>query len=418
MGRGALLVFATPEYIRNGDVEHEYRQDSNFFYLTGLDEPQSALLITAGPEPKFILFVRPRDKAREIWDGPRVGVEGAKELGADETYPISELEQRLPELLASHEHLYFRLGLSEQQDAQVIRALGKCRRMAPRGDGPPSHLIDASTVINPLRFKKTETELTAMRRAIEVTGEAHRAAMAVARAGRYEYELEAELRLVFRRAGSQRPAYAPIVGSGPNATILHHIRNDRQMLDGELVLIDAGCEFDYMASDITRTFPVSGKFSDAQRKLYDVVLAAQHASFEAIRSGVTLKDIHAAAVAVIALGLVDLGLIEGPLEAAIEKERYKRFFMHRTGHYLGMDVHDVGPRFAAGEPPALEVGAVITVEPGIYVAVDDETVPEAYRGIGIRIEDDVLVTDGGYENLSAHIPSRAEDIEALVGVGN
>ncbi len=418
MGSGALLIFATPEFIRNGDVEHEYRQDSNFHYLTGLEEPQSALLLTAGETPEFILFVRPRDEAREIWDGPRIGVEGAKGLGADQTFPIDELDQRLPELLAPHDRLYYRLGIQEEYDMRVIRALRKTYRAAPRGNGPPMHVVNAGTVINPLRFRKTAPELEAMRRAITVTGEAHRAAMAITRDGSYEYELEAELRRVFRRSGSQRAAYAPIVGSGPNATILHHIRNDRRMTNGELVLIDAGCEYDYIASDITRTFPVSGKFSGAQRQVYDVVLRAQKAAFSATRAGVTLKDIHDASVAVIAEGLVELNLIDGPVEQAIEEGRYKKYFMHRTGHFLGMDVHDVGLPFVAGEPPALVPGAVITVEPGIYIAQKDDSVPEAFRGIGIRIEDDVLVTDDGYDNLSAAIPTDPEEVEALVGTAN
>ncbi len=415
MTDGVLVLAAADEFIRNSDVEHAYRQDSDFYYLTGLAEPQCLLVMTTGESPKTILFVRPRDKERETWDGPRVGIEGAvAQLGADEAHPIGELAARLPALLSGHHRLYYGFGVHAYADAKLVDALVKARGLGRRGKPWPTQLVDTSTLLHGLRWRKAPEEISAMRRAIEITGEGHRRAMRMAAPGKYEYELEAELRHAFRAAGCERSAYEPIVGSGPNATILHHIRNDRQLQDGELVLIDAGCEYDYYASDITRTFPVSGHFSDSQRRIYEIVLEAQHAAFDAIRPGVTLDDVHDAAVRRIAQGLIELKFIEGPLEVAVEEKRYKRYYMHSTGHYLGMDVHDVGVFGVDGKPPALEPGVVITVEPGIYVSPDDDTVAAEYRGIGVRIEDDALVTHDGIENLSAAIPTAPAEVERWV----
>ncbi len=412
MGQGALVLFSAPEFIRNGDVHHEYRQDSDFFYLTGLDEPQSALVIIAGANPKFVLFVRERDEAREIWDGPRTGTVGAREVfGADESHCIDELAKLLPRLISGHSRLYHRFAVVDAHDGVVMAALREAR-VRHRRELQPTEMIDAGAVLHPMRWRKSESELTSLRRAIEITGDAHLAAMRAAPRSSYEYELEAELRRVFRAAGSERSAYAPIVGSGPNATILHHIRNDRKIEDGDLVLIDAGCEYEYCAADITRTFPANGKFTDAQRRIYDLVLRAQHAAFDAIKPGATLDDVHAASLHTITEGLIELGFIEGPLELALSEARYAKYFMHRTGHYLGMDVHDVAP--VTGKPATFAPGVVITVEPGVYVPNNDDTVPAEYRGIGVRIEDDALVTDHGYENLSKAIPTDASEIETLM----
>jgi Xaa-Pro aminopeptidase len=415
MGEGVLVLFGAPEFIRNNDVTHEYRQDSDFYYLTGLEEQECVLVLVAGESESFTLFVRPRNKEREIWDGVRTGVEGAvSKFGATAAYPIEELGKRLPELLKGHERLFYRFGVHSEQDSRLIAALGRCRALARRTGRAPTQLIDSATVLHEMRLRKQPEELQLMRRAIEITGRAHLAAMRAARPGCYEYELEAELTRVFRQSGSARAAYKSIVGSGPNATILHHVLNDRRTCDGDLVLIDAGCELDYYASDITRVFPVNGRFTPEQRVIYEIVLGAQRAAFEAILPGATLDDVHAASLRHITLGLIEHGLIRGPLELALSEERYKPFFMHRTSHFLGMDVHDVANEYAHAGALALEPSMVITVEPGVYIAVDNADVPPAFRGIGIRIEDDVLVTVDGYENLSQGIPKSIAEIEALM----
>jgi Xaa-Pro aminopeptidase len=415
MEHGVLVLFAAPEFIRNNDVHHPYRQDSDFFYLSGLDEPESVLVLTVGEQRSLTLFVRTRNKDREIWDGPRAGVEGAAtRFGADHAYPIEELAKRLPELLKGHERLYYRFGTHAEHDSCLIAALVRARAISRRSGGAPTQIIDTSAVLHEQRRRKGPDEIAKMRRAVEITREAHLAAMRRARPGCYEYELEAELNAVFRGRGGERAAYSSIVGSGPNATILHHVKNDRQMRDGELVLIDAGCEFEYYAADITRVFPVSGTFTPEQRHIYDIVLGAQQAAMDVIRPGVSQDDVHAASLRHITTKLIDAGFIDGPLELALSEGRFKPFFMHSTGHYLGMDVHDVGSEKMNDKARPLEAGVVITVEPGIYIAVDNEKVPEAYRGIGVRIEDDVLVTADGYENLSASIPKSAHEIEALM----
>jgi Xaa-Pro aminopeptidase len=414
IGEGVLLMFAAPEFIRNGDVEHDYRQDSDFYYLTGLDEPSAALVIVGGATPRFLLFLRERDKEREVWDGPRAGLDGATSLfGADEAFPIAELPKRLPQLLSGHRSLFYRFGVHTAHDLCAIDALKAARRVR-RPAGAPAHLVDSGELLHRMRWRKAPEEIAHMRRAIEITGEAHLKAMRACQPGRYEYELEAELRHVFRKAGCRRAAYSPIVGSGPNTTILHHIKNDRQIGDGDLVLIDAGCEFEYTAADVTRTFPANGKFTRAQRQVYEVVLAAQRAAFDKIAPGASLEAVHQASLHTITRGLIDLGFIQAPFDEAIEKEHYKPFFMHRTGHYLGMDVHDVAPQSWSDEPMPMEASVVITVEPGIYIAADEARVPAEFRGVGVRIEDDVLVTEHGFENLSVAIPTGAVEIEALM----
>jgi len=408
---GVLVIPSAPLAIRNNDVEHEYRQDSDFFYLTGFDEPESVLVLNSqSPEP-FTLFVRPRDPEREVWDGVRAGIDGAvSEFGADNAFVIGELAQKFPDVIQNTERVFYRLGKNRAFDDTLLSALDRVRARARLGVTCPTSIVDAATVVHEARLKKSQRELDAMQRAIDITRDAHVEAMAKAAPGMYEYEVEAILRGIFRRFGSERPAYAPIVGSGPNATVLHYHKNDRKMQAGDLLLIDAGCEYDYYAADVTRTFPVSGTFTPAQRALYQLVLDAQLASIEVTRAGRTLDDVHAASVEVITRGLVELGIIEGPVETAISELRYKPFYMHKTSHYLGMDVHDVGAYFVAGKPRQLEPSMVITVEPGIYVAHGAQ-VPEQYRGIGIRIEDDVLVTETGREVLSAAIPKSIEDVQ-------
>ncbi|MCW5790852.1 MAG: aminopeptidase P N-terminal domain-containing protein [Polyangiaceae bacterium] len=411
MGSGVLVIPAAPVAIRNHDVEHEYRQDSDFYYLTGFEEPESVLVLSSEAPEAMTLFLRERDPEREVWDGARAGLEGARETyGADRAFAIGQLDEELPRLFEV-DRVFYAFGRDPQFEARFFAALGAARRRAKTGARFPTEIIDPGKVLHRLRLLKSGEELQLMTRAIDITREAHVRAMAEAAPGKYEYEIDAVLSQVFRRRGSPRPAYGSIVGSGPNATVLHYRSNNRQMQDGELLLIDAGCEYEYYASDITRTFPVNGSFSEPQRAIYEVVLEAQLASIRAVRPGATLDDVHRASVEVITRGLVQLGLIEGPVSEAIEELRYRPYYMHKTSHYLGMDVHDVGPYFEGGKPRPLQAGVVITVEPGIYIA-EESAAPEAYRGIGVRIEDDVLVTDQGHRVLSAAIPKTVADVEA------
>jgi Xaa-Pro aminopeptidase len=415
MGPGVAILPSAPVAIRNNDVTHEYRQDSDFFYLTGFDEPESVLVLTTEhAEHRTVVFVRKRDKEREIWDGARAGVDGAKELlGADAAFPIEELEQRLPDYLGDVRRLHYRLAVNPQFDQVVFRALDAVRRKVRTGVLAPSEIVDLTRDLHELRLRKSAAELDTMARAVAITAEAHAAAMHIARPGRHEYEVEAEILRVFRAHGSERPAYGSIVGSGPNATVLHYRKNDRGMQEGDLLLIDAGAELGYYASDVTRTFPVSGRFSAEQRAIYDLVLDAQHAAIDAVKPGVPYMAVHDRAVEVLTQGLIRLGLIQGPVPEAIEQGRYKAYYMHRTSHWLGMDVHDVGDYFANKQPRLLEPGMVLTVEPGLYIGLDAPA-EARFRGIGVRIEDDIAVTETGYRNLTAEIPKRAEELERIL----
>ena len=409
---GLLIVPSAPVAIRNNDVEHEYRQDSDLYYLTGFDEPESVLLLNPTSEQPFVLFVRARDPDREVWDGARAGVEGAvREFGADAAFPRTELAGKLPELMRNVPRLYYALGKDRAFDDLVLAALAETRRRAKRGGCWPTEIVDPATVLHEQRLIKSEREIELMQRAADITREAHVKAMAACRPGLYEYEIEGLLRRVFRERGAERPAYEPIVGSGPNATVLHYRRSRRLMQDGDLLLIDAGCEYEYYAADVTRTFPVNGRFTPAQRAIYEIVLRAQLASIEATKPGATLDEIHQAGLSIITEGLVEHGLVEGPLSAALEEQRYKPFFMHRTSHYLGMDVHDVGAYYDGDKPRPLAPGMVITVEPGIYIAEGAAKVPDEFRGIGIRIEDDVVVTADGHRVLTEDVPKSVAAIE-------
>lgn len=415
---GVLVLFAAPETIRNNDVHHDYRQDSDFFYLTGFDEPGAALVLSGKEPAELTMFVQPKDKLRETWDGPRLGADAAKEhFGASRVFPFSKLEDELPKLLTGHRRVYCRFGERDDDERRILTALRHARRVARRTNIAPSEFVDTSVLIHEMRRRKSSAELVLMRRAASITEEGHRMAMRLAKPGVNEYEIEALLLRAFRERGAERQAYRPIVGSGANATILHYIKNDRVMQDGELLLIDAGCEYTYYAADVTRTFPVNGKFSPAQRAIYEIVLRAQEEAIAAVRPGVTFDDLHAVSLRVITAGLIELGLVSGPFEVALAEERYKPFFMHSTGHYLGMDVHDVGTYSLDGRPRPFEPGVVLTVEPGIYVARDNEDVPQEFRGIGVRIEDDILVTENGGENLTASIPKSIDDVEAAVNDG-
>jgi Xaa-Pro aminopeptidase len=409
---GAILLFSAPFALRNNDVEHEWRQHSDFHFLTGFDEPDSVAVIRSAPDPRFVLFVRPRDPEREVWDGPRSGLEGAKsEFGADEAFPIAELASKLPGLLENLDTVCYELGQEREHDDKVLAAIDNLRRRARRGVGYPRTIVDPAGVLHELRLKKGPEELAIMARAAEITEQGHREVMAGTRPGMYEYEAEALLRAAFRRNGSERHAYPPIVASGSNSTILHYRKNDRRMLDGDLLLVDAGSEYGYYASDVTRTFPVNGRFTAAQRAVYEIVLAAELDAIRATRTGATVDDVHRVAVRTVTQGLIDLGIVSGPLEKALEEERFKPWFMHRTSHWLGMDVHDVGGYHVRGVPRPLEAGMVLTVEPGLYFAAGDERVPKEFRGIGVRIEDDVVVTESAPLVLTESIPKRIDDVE-------
>jgi Xaa-Pro aminopeptidase len=420
IGPGSVAVLASaPVHIRNNDVEHPYRQDSDFFYLTGLDEPESlAILSNVHGQHRFVLFVRPRDPERETWDGPRVGVEAAPaRLGCDAAFTNAERAEKLPGYLENATTLHHSLGRDPHADAQILRARDLVRRRARLGVLYPATIVDLSVTVHAMRLFKSKDEIATMRRAAEITREAHAAAMRVAKPGAFEYEVEAEMLRCYRRHGAERPAYESIVGSGINATILHYRKNDRRLEEGDLLLIDAGAELEYYASDVTRTFPVSGKFTPAQRRIYDAVLKAQELTIAATRTGATLESLHRITLRSITESLVALGLVEGPLDHAIEKELFKPFYMHRTSHWLGMDVHDVGSYFVEGEPKptprVLEPGQVLTIEPGIYVGATAKA-PDEYKGIGVRIEDDVLVTSDGPDVLTRGIPKQPDELEKIL----
>ncbi|MBV9927675.1 MAG: Xaa-Pro aminopeptidase [Acidobacteria bacterium] len=410
------IIPAAREVTRSHDTEYRFRQDSDFYYLTGFREPDALAVVAPGREKPFTLFVRPRDREKETWNGRRAGVEGAKErFGADEALPVEEFDAKLVELLDGAGTLYYRLGGSNPElDQTVIRQLARMRAMGWRKVRPPQTIIDPATLIHEMRLFKSEEEIKLMRRSADIAAEAHREAMASARPGMKEYELDALIEYVFRRRGSAAPAYNSIVGSGANATILHYVDNDAELKDGDLLLIDAGAEYEGFASDITRTFPVNGKFTDAQRDIYRLVLDCQEECIRMVRPGVTLDEMHQRSVEILTEGMVRLGLLKGEAPKLIEEEAYKKFYMHRLSHYLGMDVHDAGAYHVDGQPRAVEPGVVITVEPGLYIAEDAEDIPDRYRGIGVRIEDDVLVTPEGFDVLTDKAPKQIEEIEALM----
>jgi Xaa-Pro aminopeptidase len=410
---GVAIVPAAPISIRNNDVEHEYRQDSDLYYLTGFDEPESLLILsTVHPDHRAVLFVRPRDPEREVWDGARAGVEGAKvRCGVDATFAIEELNDKLHEYLMGARHLYYELGKRKHMDARVLAAVARARGKGRSPKPWPTVIHHPEPLWHEMRLHKEVVELDDMRKAAAISAEAHLGAMALAEPGKHEYEIEAHLRHVFRQSGSERPAYTPIVGSGPNATVLHYHANNRRLGDGDLLLIDAGCEYGYYAADLTRTFPVNGRFSAAQRRIYEIVLEAQNDAIEQAKPGATIEQIHGAALRALVKGMIGVGLLKGDLDKIIEDESYKRYYMHRTSHWLGMDVHDVGAYFVDGAPRKLAPSMVLTIEPGIYVALEDDQAPEEYRGIGVRIEDDVLITETGNEVLTLAVPKSAAEVE-------
>lgn len=418
---GATAVFASaPMALMHNDVEHPFRQDSDFYYLTGFNEPGAiAVLCPHHEEHRFVLFVRPKDRQAEIWSGRRAGVEAAKaRYGADQVYSIEELDQQLPKYLEKAERLYYHFGPDESLNGRMLRYWRRLlATYTKRGTGPVA-IEDAHLLLQGLRRVKSAEEITLLRQAIAISAKAHNHAREIARPGRYEYEIQAEIEHLFRLEGAMGPAYPSIVASGSNACILHYIENNRQMQHGDLLLIDAGCAYEYYNADITRTFPVDGRFSAEQRILYELVLAAQLAAIEQVQPGHGFNQFHDAATRIITEGLVELGLLSGEVDTLIEQKQHKAFFMHGTGHFLGLDVHDAGVlRNPDKSWKPFEPGNVVTVEPGIYISPDytpasgQPAVDDRWRGIGIRIEDDVLVTASGHEVLTAAVPKALSQME-------
>ncbi|MBX2807930.1 MAG: Xaa-Pro aminopeptidase [Cellvibrionaceae bacterium] len=411
----AILPSAT-EKIRNRDVAYPFRQDSDFYYLSGFVEPEAVLVLIPGREHgETILFCRERDRAREIWDGYRAGPEGAcRRYQADDAFPIGDIDDILPGLIEGKERVYYAMGRDQVFDQQVMAWVNAIRAMVRSGATPPGEFLNLDHLLHDQRLFKSAAEARIMRRAATISADAHTHAMQICQPGMFEYELEAELLHRFVSAGARAPAYNSIVGSGHNSCILHYVDNARQMKAGDLVLIDAGCELQHYASDITRTFPVGGKFSAEQKIIYQIVLDAQLAAISAVKAGNHWNDPHEISVAIITQGLLDQGLLKGDFTRLINEQAYKKFYMHRIGHWLGMDVHDVGDYKIDGQWRVLEPGMVMTVEPGIYIAPDDTSVAKKWRGIGVRIEDDVLVTKSGREVLSANAPKTIKDIEKIM----
>jgi len=457
VGSGGLVIIpASTETIRNDDVHHEFRQDSNFVYLTGFEEPDAVAVLAPGnPEGEYILFVRPRDPEMEAWTGYRVGVEGARDrYGADVAHEIDTLDEVLPRLMLGRSVLWYRTG-NPTHDARVMALLEKARSYRERyGKSAPEAIRDVSGLLGEMRLQKSEEEIDSMRAACLLSAEGHREAMRFARSGLHEYQVQAAMEYVWREGGSPRNGYPSIVASGPNACVLHYVENDREIEDGDLILIDAAAEIDYYSSDITRTFPADGRFTAPQRALYDVVLTAQRAVIAEVRPGVAWRSLQDTAVRVLTDGLIDLGLLPRAAEESLAMHHYRQYFFHGLGHWLGLDVHDRGAYRVDGDSRPLQPGMVFTVEPGLYLdaakpkrsfalleydldawteerilnggaarkrqeKVLEEAeqveleVPEEFVGLGVRIEDDILVVDGGHENLTSHVPVEVEEVEAL-----
>jgi len=412
-GGGLALVPTAPEATRNRDSLFPYRHDSYFYYLSGFSEPEAVIaLIASGDSDRQMLFCREKSPEREIWDGFRYGPDAARDMfGFDEAYPLSDLDKMLPDLASDQPALYTPLGLYSPWDGKITDVLNEVRNRSRTGVSAPEEIVDVRQSLDILRLSKDKHEIELMRRAAAISSGAHRRAMERAQVGWYEYQVEAELAHEFLTHGAQSVAYPSIVAGGPNACVLHYRDNNRQLQDGDLLLIDAGCEYHSYASDITRTFPINGKFSGPQKDVYELVLAAQLACIDAVVPGADFHDYHRVAERVLAQGYIDLGLCHGTLDEVLESGSYKQFYMHRAGHWLGLDVHDAGAYQVKGASQKLEPGMVLTVEPGTYIRAADN-VPEAFWDIGVRIEDDVLVTSGGNENLTAATPKTVADVEA------
>jgi len=414
MQRGIAIIPTAPEVARNADTQYGYRHDSNFYYLSGFTEPEAVLVLIAGDEPQSILFCREKNLEREIWDGHRFGPDAAQEkFGFDAAYPIAQLDEKLAELMGNQPALFYPLGFDTAWDQRILGLRGTVQEKIRSGIRAPDEIRDVRGLLNEMRLFKDTHELDIMRRAAAISTRAHERAMRFTRPGQFEYQVEAELLHEFCSHGARHPAYTSIVAGGANACVLHYVGNNAKLRDVDLLLIDAGCELDGYASDITRTFPVSGKFSAEQKGVYEIVLAAQTAAIAAAKPGQTWNAPHNAALRVLAQGFIDLKLCRGSVDDVLESESYKQFYMHRTGHWLGMDVHDVGDYKIGNDWRPLQPGMVLTVEPGCYIRPAD-TVPMALWNIGIRIEDDVVITAQGNEVLTEAAPKTVADIEELM----
>jgi Xaa-Pro aminopeptidase len=414
LGPGSVAVVRSlPERLRNGDAHHAFRQHSDLVYLTGFLEPEATLVLRPGAEKdRIVMFVRPSDPEAERWDGPRAGVEGAKQRhGADAAYPSAELPARLWDLLANCDELHFSLGLDDDMDRLIGAALVRLRRLEKKGKRPPRAVVDPRVGLHELRLHKRPEELAALATAARISCDAHVRAMALGRPGVYEHEIEAAIHHPFRSRGGGGPGYTTIVGAGDNATVLHYIANASQVRDGDLVLVDAGCEYQHYTADISRTWPASGRFTAPQRRVYDAVLATQKSAIAMVRPGVTIDEIHDHCIKQLTEAMIELGLLTGKPEERITDQSFRKYYMHGTSHWLGLDVHDVGAYTRDGKARPLEPGMVITVEPGLYIAANATDAPAELRGIGVRIEDDVAITPGGHDVLTAACPKEVEDVE-------
>ncbi|HEX3086969.1 MAG TPA: Xaa-Pro aminopeptidase [Pyrinomonadaceae bacterium] len=418
------IIPAAREAVRSHDTNYRYRQNSDFFYLTGFEEPEAIAVITPSRDKKFTLFVRPRDLEQEIWTGYRAGVEGAvADYSADEAFTIGEFDEKLPDIINGPAVLYYAFGhTTPEMDQKIIHQLTLMRETNRRPLEPPRTIVDPSSILHEMRVLKSPEEIEIMQRAADIAAEAHVEAMKAVRPGMMEYEVEAMLEAYFRKHGASGSSYTSIVGGGGNATVLHYIDNKDQLQDGELLLVDAGAEYKGYASDITRTFPINGKFTDAQRDIYDLVLKCQKSCVDMVHPGVRLEDLKTHSVEVLTEGMVELGLLKGDPKKLIEEKKYMQFYMHNLGHYLGIDVHDAGRYYHKGESRPAEAGMVMTIEPGLYISPDTSRIPEGfnqeipakYLGIGVRIEDDVCVTENGARVLTHKVPKEREEIEALM----
>ena len=418
------IVPAAREAVRSHDTNYRYRQNSDFFYLTGFEEPDAIAVIAPAKEKKLTLFVRPRDLEQEIWNGYRAGVEGAvADYSADEAFPINEFDAKLPAILDGPSVLYYAFGHSTpEMDQKIIRQLTLMRESNRKPLEPPATIVDPTSILHEMRVLKTADEVEIMQRAADIAAEAHVEAMKAIRPGMMEYEVEAMLEAYFRKHGAAGSSYTSIVGAGGNATVLHYIDNKDELRSGDLLLVDAGAEYKGYASDITRTFPINGKFSQAQREIYDLVFKTQTSCVDMVRPGVRLEDLKTHSIEMLTEGMVELGLLKGDPQKLIAEKKYMQFYMHNLGHYLGIDVHDAGRYYFKGESRPAEVGMVMTIEPGLYISPDtsripegfNKDIPEKYLGIGVRIEDDVLVTENGARVLTHKVPKDPEEIEALM----
>ena len=417
MGKNSIAILPTaPESVRNRDVHYPFRPDSDFYYLTGFNEPEAvAVLIPGRKHAEYILFCRAKDETKAMWDGPMAGQEGAVEVyGADDSFPITDLDEILPRMLEEKSRVFYAMGCNSDLDHRLSEWITRIKSKARSGMQSPMEIVELDHYLHDMRLYKSRSEISAMRKAANISAAAHKKVMKKSQPGIMEYQLESEFRHACAKKGAREQAYSSIVGSGNNACVLHYIDNNDQLKDGDMLLIDAGCELDYYASDITRTYPVNGKFSKAQAELYQLVLDAQLAAIEQVKPGNHWNQPHDAAVKTITRGLLKLGILKGTLSNALKKETYRKYYMHRTGHWLGMDVHDVGDYKVDGQWRELEPGMVLTVEPGLYIPKGARGVARKYQGIGIRIEDDVAVTKDGYDILSKQVPKAIEDIETLM----